>query len=286
MVHPDFRAADLHSHTTASDGRFTPEELIRLAKEKGLAAIGVTDHDTVTGLEGALAAGNSYGITVVPGVELSTEWEEKEIHILGYYLDWLEGNLLGFLEAMRRERSRRVARIVTRLQELGYNVNLGEVQREAQGEAVGRPHIAAALVRRGYFPNLKTAFKTLLARGCPAYVPRAKVAPVRAVEVILKAGGVPVLAHPGLSQADPLIPDLLAAGLQGIEVYYPYHSAGVTRHYLELAARFDLVVTGGSDFHGIVDESHGDLGACCVSMAKVEELQARAKKIKERTTKV
>lgn len=278
MVRLNSQLADLHTHTTASDGRLTPENLIRLAKEKGLAAVGVTDHDTVTGLDGALAAGYGHGIMVVPGVELSTEWEEKEIHILGYYIDWHEDSLLAFLEAMRRERTRRVARMVTRLQELGYNVNLGEVQRETQGEAVGRPHIAAALVRRGYFPSLKTAFKTLLARGRPAYVPRAKVTPVRAVEVILKAGGVPVLAHPGLSQADALIPELVTAGLQGIEVYYPYHSACIITHYLELAAGFDLVVTGGSDFHGIVDESHGDLGTCCVSMAKVEELQARAKR--------
>ncbi|WP_406678490.1 PHP domain-containing protein [Moorella sp. ACPs] len=278
--------ADLHTHTTASDGRLSPAELIRLAQTKGLTALGVTDHDTVAGLAEALAAGSSYGVTVVPGVELSTEWEDKEVHILGYYLDWQKEHLLAFLETMRQARHRRTARMVARLQELGYDISMGEVEQEVRGEAVGRPHIAAVLVRKGYAPSVEAAFKTLLARGRPAYVPREKVEPARAVEVILKAGGVPVLAHPGLSEADALLPALVDDGLQGIEAYYPLHDAAATGRYLELASRYNLVVTGGSDFHGIVDGSHAELGTCRVGTAELEQLQVRAKKIKVQATKV
>ncbi|WP_258360461.1 PHP domain-containing protein [Moorella sulfitireducens (nom. illeg.)] len=279
-------AADLHTHTTASDGRLSPDELIRLARARGLTAIGVTDHDTVAGLDEALAAGKCYGVTVVPGVELSTEWEDREIHILGYYLEWQEENLLAFLETMRRARYRRITRMVSRLRELGYDITLGEVEGEVRGEAVGRPHIAAALVRRGYAPSVEVAFKSLLARGRPAYVPRAKVEPARAVEVILKAGGVPVLAHPGLSRADALIPALVESGLQGVEVYYPVHDAAATGRYLELASRYELVVTGGSDFHGIIDAGHADLGTCRVGPVELEYLLRRAEKIKAQATKV
>ncbi|CEP68697.1 PHP, C-terminal [Moorella glycerini] len=279
-------AADLHTHTTASDGRLSPTELIRLAKTKGLTALGVTDHDTVAGLAKALAAGNSYSVTVIPGVELSTEWEEGEIHILGYYIDWQKESLLAFLETMRQARYRRTARMVGRLKELGYDISMGEVEQEVRGEAMGRPHIAAVLVRKGYVPSLEFAFRTLLERGRPAYVPRAKVSPARAVEVILKAGGVPVLAHPGLSRADGLIPALVGSGLQGIEAYYPHHDAAATGRYLELASRYNLVVTGGSDFHGIVESSHADLGACQVGTAELEQLQRRAEKIKVQATKV
>jgi hypothetical protein len=278
--------ADLHTHTTSSDGLLSPPELIRLAKAKGLTTLGVTDHDTVAGLAEALAAGSSYGVTVIPGVELSTEWEDKEIHILGYYLDWQKENLLAFLETMRQARYRRTARMVARLQELGYDISMGEVEQELRGEAVGRPHIAAVLVRKGYAPSVEAAFKTLLARGRPAYVPREKVEPGRAVEVILKAGGVPVLAHPGLSPADALLPALVDGGLQGIEAYYPLHDAAATRRYLEFASRYDLVVTGGSDFHGMVDNSHADLGTCRVGTAELEQLQRRAEKIKAQATKV
>ncbi|MDN5345174.1 MAG: 3,5-nucleoside bisphosphate phosphatase [Clostridia bacterium] len=245
-----------------------------------MLALGITDHDTVAGLDEALAAGQVYGVRVIPGVELSTEWQEREIHILGYYINWQDGDLQAYLAGMRRDRQRRTARMVQRLEEMGYGISMAEVEREVQGEAIGRPHIAAALVSQGYVPSVEAAFQTLLARGRPAYVPRTRVLPARAVEIILAAGGVPVLAHPGLSQADDLIPSLANRGLQGIEAYYPCHDCIATRRYLELADEYNLVITGGSDYHGLVDSSHADLGSCQVGLDVVELLQQRAQRIK------
>ncbi|MBC7324371.1 MAG: PHP domain-containing protein [Moorella sp. (in: Bacteria)] len=275
---------DLHTHTTASDGKLAPTEVVRLARQKGLAAVGITDHDTVAGLAEARAAAASRGVTVVPGVELSTEWEGREIHILGYYIDWQQEDLVSFLEAMRQSRYRRTARMVERLQGLGYDISLAEVEEEVRGEAMGRPHIAAALVRKGYLPSIDAAFNSLLEPGRPAYVPCARVQPGRAIKLILEAGGVHVLAHPGLSRVDALIPALVADGLKGIEAYYPRHDVSTTRYYLELAALYRLVVTGGSDFHGDINSngSHADLGTCRVDVAVLEHLQQCAPVIKSR----
>lgn len=272
-------AGDLHTHTTASDGLLSPAELVRLALAKGLTAVGITDHDTVAGLEEAINTGYTQGIIVIPGVELSTEWDEREIHILGYNIDWQNESLLSFLETMRQARRQRNLRMIVRLQELGYDISMAEVEQKTSGEAVGRPHIAEVLVQKGYAPSIESAFNTLLKRGKAAYVPRAKILPSRAIKLILAAQGVPVLAHPGLSQADGLIPYLVDNGLQGIEAYYPQHDAFATSHYLELAARYNLVVTGGSDFHGYEGDNHADLGACQVSIAELKQLQRRAKSL-------
>jgi len=271
-------AGDLHTHTTASDGMLSPAELVHLALAKGLTALGITDHDTVAGLEEAINMGYTQDIIVIPGVELSTEWDEREIHILGYYIDWQNESLLSFLETMRQARRQRNLRIIVKLQELGYDISMAEVEQKTSVEAVGRPHIAEVLVQKGFAPSIESVFNTLLKRGKAAYAPRDKVLPSRAIKLIMAAQGVPVLAHPGLSQADGLIPYLVDSGLQGIEAYYPQHDAFATRHYLELAARYNLVVTGGSDFHGNEGDNHADLGACQVSIAELKQLQKQAQK--------
>lgn len=278
-------SADLHIHTTASDGQLCPSGIVRLAREKGLSAVGITDHDTVSGLAEAMAAGRELGLKIIPGIELSTEWEGREIHLLGYGLDWEQGEFAAFLETMREARQRRNLKIVARLKDLGYNLTMGDIAKEARGETTGRPHIAAALVHKGYLPSIEAAFKDLLDRGRPAYVPRAKIPPARAVKVILDAGGVPVLAHPGLSRVDDLIPELVTSGLQGLEVYYPYHDPVTREHYLKLAYRYDLVVTGGSDFHGRSGDSHADLGFCTVGTPELARLRERWRKIREGATK-
>lgn len=278
-------AADLHTHSTASDGHLSPARIVYLAGEKGLAALGITDHDTVSGLDEALATGQEIGLPVLAGIELSTEWEGQEIHLLGYGLDWHQKDLLAFLAAMRRARYQRSLKIIARLRDLGYDLQMADVEQEVRGEAMGRPHIAAAMVHKGYLPSVDAAFKTLLERGRPAYVPRTRVPPARAIEIILKARGLPVLAHPGLSRVDALIPGLVAAGLQGLEVYYPYHDAAATARYRQIAVTYDLVVTGGSDFHGRPGDSHADLGACTIDTAALERLAERLQKIKEQATK-
>ncbi|OIQ61711.1 PHP domain-containing protein [Neomoorella thermoacetica] len=274
-------SADLHTHTTASDGQLRPAKMVRLARERGLTALGITDHDTVSGLAEALAAGREVGLKVIPGIELSTEWEGREIHLLGYGLDWEQGELMAFLETMRQARQRRNLKIVARLRDLGYNLTMADVAREAKGETTGRPHIAAALVQKGYLPSIDAAFKALLDRGRPAYVPRAKIPPSTAVKVILEAGGVPVLAHPGLSQADDIIPALVNSGLQGLEVYYPHHDPVTMERYLKLASRYDLVVTGGSDFHGRSGDSHADLGSCTIGAPELVRLKERWQRIRD-----
>ncbi|MDN5325765.1 MAG: 3,5-nucleoside bisphosphate phosphatase [Moorella sp. (in: firmicutes)] len=273
--------ADLHIHTTASDGQLRPARIVKLARERGLSALGITDHDTIAGLAEALDAGRELGLQVIPGIELSTEWEGREIHLLGYGLDWEQGELLAFLETMRQARQRRNLKIVARLKDLGYNLTMADVEREAKGETTGRPHIAAALVRKGYLPSIDAAFNNLLDRGRQAYVPRAKIPPSRAVKVILDAGGVPVLAHPGLSRADDLIPELVASGLQGLEVYYPHHDPVTRERYLKLASRYDLVVTGGSDFHGRSGDSHADLGSCPIGAPELVRLKERWQRIRD-----
>lgn len=272
-------AGDLHTHTTASDGTVTPQDLIKLAADIGLTAVGITDHDTVSGLPDALKASSGTGIEVVPGVELSTVWNDKEIHILGYYIDWHNDQLVSFLENMRQERRRRNYQMIGRLQELGYDLSVAEVEERVAGESMGRPHIAAALAQKGLVPSAEEAFNKLLSRGRAAYIPRAKVPPARAIKIILAAGGVPVLAHPGLSGADSIIRELIDEGLQGIEAYYPWHDPISTNYYLELAARHNLVVTGGSDFHGPQGGSHAELGACQVSEAELNMLLRRAKSL-------
>ncbi|MGI9860322.1 PHP domain-containing protein [Moorella naiadis] len=278
-------AADLHAHTTASDGHLSPARVVHLAGEKGLAALGITDHDTVAGLAEALAAGQEIGLPVIAGIELSTEAEGREVHLLGYGFDWHQRDLLAFLAVMRQARYRRCLKIVARLRDLGYDLQVADVEQEVRGEAMGRPHIAAALVHKGYLPSVDAAFKTLLARGRPAYVPRTRVPPAWAVEIILKARGLPVLAHPGLSQVNDLIPRLVAVGLQGLEVYYPYHDAAVMRHYRQIATAYNLVITGGSDFHGRPGDTHADLGSCTLNAAELERLMERLQKIKEQATK-
>lgn len=263
--------ADLHTHTTASDGVLTPRQLIGLAWNIGLKVIAITDHDTVSGLPEGLAAGKECGLEVIPGVELSTEWEDREIHILGYFIDWHHEILRSFLAQMRQDRWKRLSKMVARLRYLGYDISEEEVKEEARGEAVGRPHVADVLVKKGYFPDRKTAFLELLERGRKGYVPRRKVEPGEAVEVILKCGGVPVLAHPGFSRADGLIPHLVNLGLWGIEVYHPSHDQEAVERYLQMARRHNLLITGGSDFHS--PQGEYQLGQCRVGPEEVEELR-------------
>lgn len=241
---------DLHTHTTASDGLLSPRALVEEAARLGVAILAITDHDTTDGIEEALEVGKELRVEVIPGVEINTDVQGAEIHVLGYYIDHRSEWFQGTLRRLRESRLDRATRMLAKLANLGIRLDLQRVLALAHGGSVGRPHLARAMVEAGYVSTPEEAFRLYLGRGGPAYVERERFTPEEAVQVILRAGGVPVLAHPGLSNRDGLVPDLVSAGLMGIEVYYPEHSPAQVQHYLALAKKLGLLTTGGTDFHG------------------------------------
>ncbi len=261
--------ADLHTHTTASDGSLTPSELVELARDVGLAAVSVTDHDTVDGLEEALIAGERNGVEVIAGVEISVDFK-TEMHILGYFPGKAYKGIVNVLERLREIRNERNPKIISKLNEMGFDITLGEVLKEASGEVVGRLHIAKVLAKKGYVKNTNEAFEKYLLQGRPAYFKKEKLTPQQGIEAILNAGGVPVLAHPiflhlGTDELDELVSNLALVGLKGIEAYYVENSEEDTKILLEIASKYNLVATGGSDFHGsfkptiALGKGHGNL---------------------------
>jgi 3',5'-nucleoside bisphosphate phosphatase len=244
---------DLHTHSTASDGLLAPARLVITAREHGVGTLALTDHDTTAGLDEALAEGRRIHIDVIPGVEINTDVDQYEVHILGYYVDRTQAGFQAFLARMRAGRVDRARAMVDKLQGLGAPVAWARVEAFAAGGSVGRPHVARALVEARRVATVQEAFERFLGRHAPAYVPRLKVSPEDAVEALRAAGGVPVLAHPGWASSGPAlerVPELVAHGLAGIEAYYPDHTAEMTARCVEVARRHGLIVTGGTDFHG------------------------------------
>jgi predicted metal-dependent phosphoesterase TrpH len=268
--------ADLHAHTTASDGTFTPRQLVELAKRKGLTAVAVTDHDTTGGLAEALQAGYELGVEVVPGIELSTHFEGREVHVLGYFYDPEHAELIDLIQRMREDRLTRMDKMIDKLAGAGVDISRQEVLEEAQGGSIGRPHIARVLMRKGYVSNIPEAFDHYLGTGKVGYVERLKITPAEAVALIVKAGGAPVVAHPGLVDKDHLFDVLVPLGLVGLEAYHPDHTEEKRAHYAELAKRHGLIATGGSDFHGGGAEHRGDLGSVGVPYDVVRQLKEKA----------
>jgi len=248
---------DLHIHTTASDGRFSPAEIVGKAIERGLAVIAIADHDTVDGIEPALAAARSFpGLEVVPAVEISVDVPRGEVHVLGYYIDHNDTGLKSALEVLRESRITRAKRIIDRLGDLDIHIDWQRVREIAGDGAVGRPHIAEAMLEKGYITSLRDAFVNYIGKGGPAYVDREKLTPAEAVELILRARGLPVLAHPfTVDDPEALIIELKKVGLVGIEAYYAEYASDKVTTLVDLATRYNLVATGGSDFHGL-DENH------------------------------
>ena len=283
--------ADLHLHTTASDGINTPAEVVKLAKGKGFSAIAITDHDTTGGLEEALKAGAAYGIEVIPGIELSTLEGEREIHILGFYSDPECSALQKMLSQMIEARSTRALKMVEKLQETGIDIDIERVKEIAGGKFIGRPHIARAMLESGYINDLSEAFsEELIGRGGRGYVERFKLSPKEGINILKKAQAIPVLAHPGfLSKGEPVkkeeIAALTAAGLQGLEVYYSKHTPAQNEFYLCCAQEYSLLVTGGSDCHGQPDQTNS-LGIIKLPYKYVEALKnERARQMAEDKSK-
>jgi predicted metal-dependent phosphoesterase TrpH len=267
------RFVDLHAHSTASDGAATPAGLVAAARQAGLAAIALTDHDTVAGVRAAIVAAEGNGLRVVPGVELSAVDAAGETHLLGLHLANLEV-LDARLAELRDMRRTRAERIVQRLNALGVRVTMEDVLEQAAGGAIGRPHVARALIAHGWAGDMRTAFDRYLAAGRPAYVPKDRLSLADAISMVHRAGGVAVLAHPGASATLERLKALAVLGLDGVEVRHPSHDEGEIARILALTERLGLVPSGGSDWHGQPDGSRA-LGVMRVPSEWLERQDAR-----------
>ncbi len=266
--------ADLHLHTNFSDGTFTPEQLVLEAQKHGLACIALTDHDTVEGCARAGAACAKVAMEFIPGTELTAEHEDTEVHVLGYFLDTQNGALLREIAKFQGVRKQRIYEMVARINELGVPLKVEAVFALANCESPGRPHVARTLVKEGLVRNLDEAFERFLKKGRPAWVPKSKMSSRESVDLIHQAGGLAVMAHPGLNRTDDIIPALVAAGLDGIECFHTKHSTAMAERYLEIADRFHLLVTGGSDCHGF-SKIKPLIGTVKLPYEHVERLKAR-----------
>jgi predicted metal-dependent phosphoesterase TrpH len=243
---------DLHLHTTASDGRSTPRQLVREAAAAGIRTIAVTDHDTIASVAEVTSRAEAAGLSCVAGIEITAVHEGRDVHILGYFIDPSDAPLGEFLSRQRDDRRRRVTAMADRLNRLGVPIDTRALTtgERRSGRAVGRPMIAAALVAAGHAVDIADAFDRYLSQGRPAFVERIGGAPAEVIRRINGAGGIASLAHPGKTRVDALIPSLADAGLTALEVFHPDHAATDVAHYRTLAASLDLLVTGGSDYHG------------------------------------
>jgi 3',5'-nucleoside bisphosphate phosphatase len=272
---------DLHLHTLASDGRLTPEELVRLARERGVGRLAVTDHDTTDAVPAATAEGRRLGVEVIPGVELGTDSESGDLHMLGLFLDYEDATFQATMRRFREGRVTRAKETVAILNRLGCDRISYERVREIAGEAsIGRPHIAAALLEAGYVSTMPEAFDKYLGDDGPANVPREKFSPPEAIELIHSVGGLAVVAHPceGKGQTH-MIPDLAKAGLDGLECYYQGYGRERVEGLVALARAHGLVPTGGSDFHGFPLSGHTEVvnwpGTVEIPPSVLDELEAR-----------
>jgi len=268
--------ADLHIHSTASDGAQTPAEIVAEAVRAGLAAFSITDHDTIDGLLEAEEAAKDAGIDCVPGVEIGADYGASEVHILGYFIDPERVTLRDALAKLREARLERGAKIVRKLHDLGVPVTIERVLEIAGGGSVGRMHIAQAICETGAVHSMNAAFGKYLTRGAAAFVPRLRMTPEEVVSLVSGAGGVPCLAHPSKIGWDGIIPALQQCGLQGIEVYHTDHSEQVSRHYESVATKYGLIPTGGSDSHGPRLDKPVAVGSVTVQSSIVERLRSAA----------
>jgi predicted metal-dependent phosphoesterase TrpH len=244
-------SADLHLHTYFSDGTYSPEELAALAKQSGLRAVALTDHDTMEGCARMAAACQALGIEFIPASELTAEVSGHEIHFLGYFLDSANEILLRELAKFQEVRQGRIHEMSARLNQAGVPLKAESVFALANCRAPGRPHVARALVQEGFCDTLDQAFERFLRKGKPAWVPKFKISAMEAIRLIHQAGGLAVMAHPGLNRTDEVIPELVQAGMDGLECFHTKHSTSMTEHYLQIAEQHNLLVTGGSDCHGL-----------------------------------
>lgn len=269
--------ADLHLHSHYSDGTFTPQEIVSRAQQQGLGAIALTDHDTVEGCELMASESAKVGIEFVVGTELTSEHKDTELHILAYFVDPKNERLLREIAKFQIVRQDRIREMVAKINALGVPLKAEDVFALANCKSPGRPHVARTLVRFGQCRTLDEAFERFLKKGRPAWVPKSKMSALDAIELIHQAGGLAVLAHPGLNRNDQAIPDLVAAGLDGIECFHTKHPPATSQHYLGLANKFSLLVTGGSDCHGL-SKGKPLIGTVRLAREHFDKLKAAAAK--------
>lgn len=270
--------ADLHLHSNKSDGVFSPSEVVYEASKRNLAAVALTDHDTVGGVAEALKAGKKYGVKVVPGIEINTSVDNGELHILGYYIDYSNEDFIRKLQRFKEARRNRALAIIKKLNTLGLNITKEQVRREAgASDVLGRPHIARTLINNGYVLNVKEAFQKYIGRGRPAYVKRHKLLPGEAISLIKGYGGVPVLAHPGTLSNGYYVELCINEGIQGIEAFHSKHNANEAVAFVNTALKYNLIITGGSDCHGEY-KHNGNLlmGRTTVDAGVIDELKHTA----------
>lgn len=265
--------ADLHIHTTYSDGTSTPEQVVAFAKKGGLTTIAITDHDVVAGIDPAIKKGKEVGVGIIPGIELTTEDFDTEIHILGYFIDYHSPELLEIITKIQKSREERIIEMCGKLKDLGLDVPAEKVFEIAGHHAAGRPHVAKAMIELGYVSSFREAFGKYIDFHGPAYVSHYKLSPADAVKLVISAKGVPVFGHPAVSNCDQVIPELMKAGLAGIEVYYSGHNSSQTKHYEKLVEKYGLLATGGSDFHGPRSGREVGLGDLSIPDELVEKLK-------------
>lgn len=266
---------DLHTHTTASDGQDTPAELVNFAVQQGVSVLGVTDHDTVDAITELQSRADATGITLVPGVELSTTVDFAEIHVLGYFVDIDDPVFTGALDALARNRLDRIARIIEKVRALGYDIDGDAVLAQAGFGSIGRPHVARALMDIGAVEDVSEAFDRFLKAGRPAYVPRDPFSPEDAVRLLVRNRAVPVLAHPfSTRDIEGTLKRLVPEGLKGLETYYAEYSPEQHQHIRAIADAWSLIPTGGSDYHGIGFREGRVLGSAPVPDEVAERLFA------------
>ncbi|MGM0443790.1 MAG: PHP domain-containing protein [Fibrobacterota bacterium] len=240
---------DLHIHTVHSDGTNTVSEILDVAQMRGMTAVSITDHDTLGAYPEAIEEGRRRGIEVIPGIELSCEHQGYDIHVLGYFIDYTDKTLTEMLRRMRDARYLRAREMVENLNSIGVDLRFDTVLRFSAGGAIGRPHIATALLHEEFVYSFREAFDRYIGYDCPAYVEKMQLSPRRVFDLVRNAKGVPVLAHPGVTGVDSMIPGLINDGLAGLEVYHSDHRKSVRRKYAKMCKKYHLLFTGGSDFH-------------------------------------
>ena len=269
-----YNLVDLHTHSCCSDGLLPPVRVAEEACNAGLRALSLTDHDTVAGIDEVLRAGERLNLEIIPGIELSAHIRDREVHLLVYFLEWKAPQLATHLNLLRQQRRERGQAIVEHLHKLGMELSLEEVLEQTSGGPLGRPHIAAVMVGRGLVASRDEAFDRFLGDHAPAFEPKPYLAVRDVIELVHGIGGVAVLAHPGTSFSEAMIIQLVNAGLDGVEVFHPAHQAPQIEHYKQLAARYGLLQSGGSDSHGGPENPR--VGECGIGYDAVETLRERA----------
>jgi 3',5'-nucleoside bisphosphate phosphatase len=269
--------ADLHTHSHYSDGYLTPEELIINAKHAGLTHLAITDHDNVDAIDEAVSIGEKHGLEIVPGVEISAEHNGRETHILAYYFDYLNEELLSYLKNFRKERLKRAEKIVEKLNELNIPITLADVLARVKGNgSVGRPHIAVAILEKGLVHNYYDAFTKFIGDGKPAYVKKPNISAKDAISLINRCGGLSFIAHPGKSMRNNnALFELIEFGIDGIEVIHPSHSDHDREYFRDIASQYFLLESGGSDFHGGRINDVSILGRYFVNEIKITAMKNR-----------